>query len=200
MNRRKKRLVALTSVAIAALVAAAACGDDDDDTAASPSTSAGAAATTSASTSGTSATGSGATGGSGATASSGAAATSAASTVAGCEHGVTDPADLSPDRQLARCEPMVLAEIAKVTNQPDTSTLTQIPSLAMDWEIRKDTTTRIQDLFIKLGVITDYTTPVPEDHIVDRSFYLKAVGAQQVRRPHAGNPGRRGCRHHGAHG
>jgi NitT/TauT family transport system substrate-binding protein len=75
-------------------------------------------------------------------------------------------------------DPAVLAEIAKQTNQPDTSKLTQTPSLVMDWEIRKDTTTRIQDLFIKLGVITDYTTPVPEDQIVDRSYYLKAVGAQ----------------------
>jgi NitT/TauT family transport system substrate-binding protein len=74
-------------------------------------------------------------------------------------------------------DPTVLAEIAKVTNQPDTSKLTQIPSLVMDWEIRKDTTTRIQDLFIKLGVITDFTTPVPEDQIVDRTYSGRAVSA-----------------------
>ncbi len=73
---------------------------------------------------------------------------------------------------------MVVNEIAKVTNQPDTSKITQVPSLVMDWEIRKDTTTRIQETFIKLGVITDYTTPVPEDKVVDRSFYLKAVGKE----------------------
>jgi NitT/TauT family transport system substrate-binding protein len=75
-------------------------------------------------------------------------------------------------------DPTVVAEIAKVTNQPDTSKITQVPSLVMDWELRKDTTTRIQDLFIKLGVITEYTTPVPEDKVVDRSFYLKALGKE----------------------
>jgi NitT/TauT family transport system substrate-binding protein len=75
-------------------------------------------------------------------------------------------------------DPEVLAEIARVTDQPDTSRLTAVPSLVMDWEIRQDTTTRIQDLFIKLGVITDITTPVPEDKVVDRSFYLRAVGKE----------------------
>jgi len=45
----------------------------------------------------------------------------------------------------------------------------------MDWEIRKDTTTRIQQLFIDLGVITEYTTPVPEDKVIDRTFYERAV-------------------------
>ena len=43
---------------------------------------------------------------------------------------------------------------------------------------RPRATTRIQDLFIKLGVITDFTTPVPEEQLVDRRFYLKAVGAE----------------------
>jgi NitT/TauT family transport system substrate-binding protein len=72
--------------------------------------------------------------------------------------------------------PTVLAEIAKVTNQP-TANLTRTPSLVMDWELRKDTATRIQELFIELGVITEFKKPVPESKIVDRSFYLKAVGA-----------------------
>jgi NitT/TauT family transport system substrate-binding protein len=49
----------------------------------------------------------------------------------------------------------------------------------MDWEIREGTTTRIQDLFIDLGVITGFTEPVPEDQIVDRSFYERAVGKVQ---------------------
>ena len=71
--------------------------------------------------------------------------------------------------------PAVLAEIAKVTNQP-TANLTRTPSLVMDWELRKDTTTRIQELFIDLGVITEFKKPVPESKLVDRSFYLKAVG------------------------
>jgi len=71
--------------------------------------------------------------------------------------------------------PTVLAEIAKDTNQP-TANLTRTPSLVMDWELRKDTTTRIQNLFIDLGVITEFKKPVPENKLVDRSFYLKAVG------------------------
>jgi NitT/TauT family transport system substrate-binding protein len=72
--------------------------------------------------------------------------------------------------------PTVLAEISKVTNQP-TANLTRTPSLVMDWELRKDTATRIQELFIELGVITEFKKPVAESKIVDRSFYLKAVGA-----------------------
>jgi NitT/TauT family transport system substrate-binding protein len=70
----------------------------------------------------------------------------------------------------------VMAEISKVTGQ-DLSSVKDFPSLTMDWEIRKDTTTRIQQLFIDLGVITDFKTPVAEDKLVDRSFYKKAVGA-----------------------
>ena len=52
-----------------------------------------------------------------------------------------------------------------------------LDSLTMDWEMRKDTTTRVQQLFIDLGVITDFKTPVPEDKIVDRSYYQRVVGA-----------------------
>ncbi|HEV8296128.1 MAG TPA: hypothetical protein VGQ20_02485 [Acidimicrobiales bacterium] len=69
----------------------------------------------------------------------------------------------------------VMAEIAKQTGQSMTA-LTAVDSLVMDWEVRKDTTTRIQQLFIDLGVITDWKTPVAEDKLVDRSFYMKAVG------------------------
>jgi NitT/TauT family transport system substrate-binding protein len=69
----------------------------------------------------------------------------------------------------------VMAEISKQINQP-VENLTKLDPLVMDWEIRKDTTTRVQQLFIDLGVITDYKTPVPEDKLVDRSFYMQAVG------------------------
>ncbi|HUP75914.1 MAG TPA: hypothetical protein VM282_22970 [Acidimicrobiales bacterium] len=73
----------------------------------------------------------------------------------------------------------VMAEIQKFTGQSDAvfGPLASLDSLTMDWEIRKDTTTRIQQLFIDLGVITDFTTPVAEDKLVDRSFYERAVGA-----------------------
>lgn len=71
----------------------------------------------------------------------------------------------------------VMDQIAKDTGQ-DLKALTALPSLTMDWEIRNGTTTRIQQLFIDLGVITDYKTPVAEDKLVDRSFYKKVLGVQ----------------------
>jgi NitT/TauT family transport system substrate-binding protein len=72
-------------------------------------------------------------------------------------------------------DPEVMAEIAEVTGQ-DMSRLTQTPSLVMDWEIREGTTDDMQELFIDLGVITEFTEPVAEDVVVDRSFYEAAVG------------------------
>jgi NitT/TauT family transport system substrate-binding protein len=72
-------------------------------------------------------------------------------------------------------DPEVMAEIAEVTGQ-DTSRLTQTPSLVMDWEIREGTTDDMQELFIDLGVITEFSEPVPEEVVVDRSFYEAAVG------------------------
>ncbi len=41
--------------------------------------------------------------------------------------------------------------------------MTQVPSLVMDWEFREGTTERVQELFIELGVITEFTEPVAED-------------------------------------
>lgn len=73
-------------------------------------------------------------------------------------------------------DPAVMAEIAKVTGQLPEQ-LSRVDSLVMDWEFRSRTTTAVQQLFIDLGVITDWKTPVPEDKIIDRSFALRAVGA-----------------------
>jgi NitT/TauT family transport system substrate-binding protein len=73
-------------------------------------------------------------------------------------------------------DPEVMQKIAEVT-QGDVERLTQVPSLVMDWEFRDGTTTRVQEYLISVKVITDYTEPVPEDKVVDRSFYLRAVGA-----------------------
>lgn len=70
----------------------------------------------------------------------------------------------------------VMAEIAEVTGQ-SVDALTKVDSLVMDWEFREGTTTRVQEYLIGVGVITGYDTPVPEDQVVDRSFYLRAVGA-----------------------
>lgn len=72
----------------------------------------------------------------------------------------------------------VMEEISKVTSQPLES-LTRIDSPVVDWEYRKDTSTRVQQVLLDLGVITDWTTPVPEDKIIDRGFYLRAVGAHE---------------------
>jgi NitT/TauT family transport system substrate-binding protein len=67
--------------------------------------------------------------------------------------------------------------IADAIGQPPES-VTRTPSLLMDWEIREGTTDRVQELFIDLGVITEFDTPVPEAKIVDRRPYLQAVGAR----------------------
>jgi NitT/TauT family transport system substrate-binding protein len=72
----------------------------------------------------------------------------------------------------------VMAKIAELT-QGDVARLTQVPSLVMDWEFREGTTTRVQEYLIKVGVLTDFDTPIPEDDVIDRSFYLRAVGAEE---------------------
>jgi NitT/TauT family transport system substrate-binding protein len=73
----------------------------------------------------------------------------------------------------------VMAEIQKFTGQTDAvfQPLAALDSLTMDWEIRKDTTTRIQQLFLDVGVDLGFKTVVPEDKLIDRSFYEKVVGA-----------------------
>ena len=68
-----------------------------------------------------------------------------------------------------------MSEIAKVVANYDIATNKKYDSLTMDWEIRRGTTTRVQELFIDIGVLT-YPKPLAEDKIVDRSFYEKAVG------------------------
>ncbi|HQV57703.1 MAG TPA: hypothetical protein PKV27_06805 [Ilumatobacteraceae bacterium] len=73
-------------------------------------------------------------------------------------------------------DPAVMAKIAEATGQ-NPEQLSRVDSLVMDWEFRAKTTTEVQKLFIELGVITDWKTPVPEDKIIDRSFALRAVGA-----------------------
>ena len=71
----------------------------------------------------------------------------------------------------------VMNEIAAQTGVT-VERMTQVPSLTFDWEVREGTTDRAQQFFIKVGVITQFTTPVAEDKLVDRSFYLQAVGAE----------------------
>ena len=75
-------------------------------------------------------------------------------------------------------DPDVMNEIAKQTGVT-IERMTQVPSLVFDWEFRDRTTTAVQQFFIDGGVITQFTEPVPEDQLIDRSFVLQAVGAQQ---------------------
>jgi NitT/TauT family transport system substrate-binding protein len=57
----------------------------------------------------------------------------------------------------------------------DRSLLESTPSLIMDWEIREGSTDRFQDVFIENDAVR-ITEPLPEDELVDRSFYEAAVG------------------------
>ncbi|MCG0286978.1 ABC transporter substrate-binding protein [Streptomyces sp. PSAA01] len=58
--------------------------------------------------------------------------------------------------------------------EPDT--LAAVPSLRMDWEIREGTVGRLQKAYATAGVVEG--DPLPEDQVVDRSFYAEAVGHQ----------------------
>jgi NitT/TauT family transport system substrate-binding protein len=71
---------------------------------------------------------------------------------------------------------VVMDLISKEIDRP-IDALRLVPSLVMDWEVREGTTERVQQLFIDSGTITDFSTPVPEEKLVDRSFYLEAIGA-----------------------
>jgi len=70
----------------------------------------------------------------------------------------------------------VMDALSKAINQP-VATIQRTPALVFDWEIRDGTGTRIQDVFMDLGVLT-YPKPVPEKKLFDRAFYQAAVGAK----------------------
>ncbi|MFI9050334.1 ABC transporter substrate-binding protein [Streptomyces sp. NPDC053427] len=56
----------------------------------------------------------------------------------------------------------------------DAEVLAAVPSLRMDWEIRKGTADRLQKAYRDAGVTKG--APLPENRLVDRSFYAEAVG------------------------
>jgi NitT/TauT family transport system substrate-binding protein len=70
----------------------------------------------------------------------------------------------------------VMDALSKAINQP-VATIQRTPALVFDWEIRDGTGTRIQDVFLDLGVLT-YPKPVPEKKLFDRTYYQSAVGAK----------------------
>lgn len=63
--------------------------------------------------------------------------------------------------------------VAGLMNTP-VDRLQATPSLVFDWEIRKDTTTRMQGYYVEGG--TQQGSVLPETQTVDRSFYEAAVG------------------------
>ncbi|AJC56085.1 hypothetical protein [Streptomyces sp. 769] len=56
----------------------------------------------------------------------------------------------------------------------DPEILASVPPLRMDWELRKDTTDRLQRAYRDAGVTKG--APLPEEKIVDRAPYAEAVG------------------------
>ena len=71
-------------------------------------------------------------------------------------------------------DPVVMAQIADITGIT-VEQMTRTPSLLFDWEIRDGTTTRAQEAFIGYALLTSV---IPEEELVDRDFYLTAVGAE----------------------
>lgn len=57
----------------------------------------------------------------------------------------------------------------------DAALLESTPSLIMDWEIREGSTDRFQEVFIENDAVR-IGEPLPEDELVDRSFYEAVVG------------------------
>jgi NitT/TauT family transport system substrate-binding protein len=57
----------------------------------------------------------------------------------------------------------------------DQAILDSTPSLVMDWEIRGGSTERFQETYIENDAVR-ITEPLPEDELVDRSFYEAVVG------------------------
>ncbi|MFJ6786175.1 ABC transporter substrate-binding protein [Streptomyces angustmyceticus] len=66
-----------------------------------------------------------------------------------------------------------VAELARLL-RTDAKTLASVPSLRMDWEIRKGTAARLQRAYRDSGVTKG--APLPEDRLVDRGLYAEAVG------------------------
>ncbi|WP_344563315.1 ABC transporter substrate-binding protein [Streptomyces axinellae] len=66
-----------------------------------------------------------------------------------------------------------VSQLAKVLKQ-DAKVIKSVPSLRMDWEIRKGTTDRLQKSYRDAGVTEGKA--LPEERLVDRKLYAEAVG------------------------
>lgn len=72
-------------------------------------------------------------------------------------------------------DPQVMAVLAKQMNVP-VDRIVRTPSLLFDWELRSSTPDLVQRLFIDVGVLTSFDTPIAEEKLIDRSFTDRAVG------------------------
>lgn len=70
-------------------------------------------------------------------------------------------------------DPAFAAELARLLKQ-DPKVLKSVPSLRMDWEIRKGTASRLQQAYRDAGVTKGKA--LPEEQLVDRKLYAEAVG------------------------
>lgn len=70
-------------------------------------------------------------------------------------------------------DPAFVAELAELLKQ-DPEVLKSVPSLHMDWEIRKGSTDRLQRAYRDAGVTSG--KPLSEERLVDRKLYAEAVG------------------------
>lgn len=68
----------------------------------------------------------------------------------------------------------VMAIIADYTKQ-SVEQLSKIDSLVFNWQLSQGASEVYQQAYIDLGVITAYSTPLPESDLIDRSFYDRAV-------------------------
>jgi NitT/TauT family transport system substrate-binding protein len=74
-----------------------------------------------------------------------------------------------------RSDPRVVDTLARLIRVTPES-IRGIDQPRFDWEIRADSTTRIQGFFLAYNAV-NYRTALPEDRVVDRSLYREVVGA-----------------------
>jgi NitT/TauT family transport system substrate-binding protein len=71
-------------------------------------------------------------------------------------------------------DPAKVTELSKLLEVPEAS-LTKTPYLIFDWELSKGVTDLLQEILMQAGSLS-YTTPLPEDKVVDRGFIEAATG------------------------
>lgn len=70
--------------------------------------------------------------------------------------------------------PEVVAALVSQSGYPE-GAFTGTGELVFDWELKKGTSTDAQGFYIEFGSV-DYSEPISEDDVYDRSVYLDAIG------------------------